>query len=72
MQKSLQAVFFFFVASIAAGILLLHLPAAHPVLIFGTVFIAASVLYVVMSWALFRVEISEAALFFQLLPSRSS
>ena len=63
MHKSLEAVFFFSAALIAAGILLLHLPAAHPVAIFGTVFIAASILYVVMSWALFRVEISGAALF---------
>ena len=63
MQKSLEAVFFFSVASIVAGIMLLHLPMAHPVVIFGAVFIAASVLYAVMSWTLFRVEISRAALF---------
>ena len=63
MQKSLEAAFFFSVASIVAGIMLLHLPMAHPVVIFGAVFIAASVLYAVMSWTLFRVEISRAALF---------
>jgi len=63
MQKSLEAVFFFSVASIVAGIMLLHLPTAHPVVIFGAVFIAASILYAMMSWTLFRVEISRAALF---------
>jgi hypothetical protein len=63
MQKSLESVFFFSVASIVAGIMLLHLPTAHPVVIFGAVFIAASILYAVMSWTLFRVEISRAALF---------
>ena len=39
MQKSLEAAFFFSVASIVAGIMLLHLPMAHPVVIFGAVFI---------------------------------
>ncbi len=63
MKKSLEAVFFFSVASIVAGTMLLHLPMAHPVVIFGVVFIAASILYAVMSWTLFRVEISRAALF---------
>ncbi len=63
MQKSLQAIFFFSVTSIALGILLLHLPAAHPVVTFGIVFIAASIMYVVMSWSVFRLEISRPALF---------
>lgn len=62
MHKPLRAVFFFSVASMAAGILLLHLSTAHPAVIFGTVFIAASVMYVGMSWSLFRLEISGAAL----------
>ncbi len=63
MHKSLHAVFFFSVGSIAAGILLLHLPTVHPATTFGIVFIAASIMYAVMSWTLFRVEISSAALF---------
>ncbi len=49
--------------AILAGILLLHLPAAHPILIFGSVFIASSVMYVLMSWALVSVDISETILF---------
>ncbi len=63
MRKSLHAVFFFSVVSIAAGILFLHLPTAHPATTFGMVFVAASILYAAMSWTLFRVEISRAALF---------
>lgn len=62
MHKSLQTILFFSIATIAAGILLLHFPTAHPVVVFGSVFIAASVLYAAMSWTLFRVDISEAVL----------
>ena len=63
MHKYLRAVFFFSVASIAAGILLLHLPTSHPVVAFGIIFMASSVLYLAMSWSLFRVDISDAALY---------
>ena len=63
MHKSQRTLFIFSAASIAAGILLLHLPAVHAVVLFGYVFMAASILYAAMSWTLFRVEISDAVLF---------
>jgi len=61
-HKPPLAVFFFSVISIAGGISLLHLSIPHPVVLFGSTFIAASVMYAVLSWTLFRVEISEGAL----------
>ena len=63
MHKSQRTLFIFSASSIAAGILLLHLPAVHAVVLFGYVFMAASILYAAMSWTLFRVEISDAVLF---------
>ncbi|MGA9407564.1 MAG: hypothetical protein WBW71_10570, partial [Bacteroidota bacterium] len=63
MQKPLQAIFFFSVGSIAGGILILHLPAAHPVVIFGSVFIAASIMYMAMAWTLFQVNVPAKVLF---------
>ena len=63
MQKPLQAIFFFSVVSIAGGILILHLPAAHPVVIFGSVFIAASIMYMAMAWTLFQVNVPAKVLF---------
>ncbi|MGA7160855.1 MAG: hypothetical protein WBZ48_07625 [Bacteroidota bacterium] len=63
MQKEVSIVFFFSIISIISGILLLHLPTVHPVVIFGSMFIAASVMFTVMAWTLFRVEVPTKILF---------
>ena len=63
MQKNLSTVFFVSLISIISSILFLHLPTEHPVAIFGSMFIAASMMYAVMAWTLFRVEVPTKVLF---------
>ena len=63
MQKKLSILFFFSIISIISGILLLHLSTAHPVVIFACMFIVASVMFTVMAWTLFRVEVPTKVLF---------
>ncbi|HTY11449.1 MAG TPA: hypothetical protein VMF88_10295 [Bacteroidota bacterium] len=63
MQKIVHIIFYSSVALIAASLLLIHLPSANPVAVFGAVFIASSVIYSLMAWTLFRVKISNAVLY---------
>ncbi len=58
MRIIMKSVFWGTAAAIVLGFLLLHLPAAHPVLAFGNVFLCGSVFYVLMAALLPRIDLS--------------
>src|SRR5450759_5443283 len=63
MQKNSAAFFFLSSISILSGIFFLHVPSTRPVVMFGTVFISVSVMYLIMAWTLFQIELPKKTLF---------
>ena len=63
MQKNSPAFLFSSSTSIVLGILFLHIPSARPVVMFGTVFITVSVMYLIMAWTLFQIEVPKKTIF---------
>ncbi len=63
MRNITTSVFWGTLAAIVAGFLLLHLPADHPALLFGNVFLCGSALYVLMAALLPRIALSAKVVF---------
>jgi alpha-1,6-mannosyltransferase len=57
------SVFYGTVAAIVLGLLLLHLPTAHPVLVFGCALMGGSFFYLLMAAVLPRIDLSAKAIF---------
>ncbi|HTR81042.1 MAG TPA: hypothetical protein VMM58_05370, partial [Bacteroidota bacterium] len=62
MNKFYSPLLFLAAISLIAAFLVLHFSPAQPVVMFGIIFIAASVCYAAMAWFLVRVEVSTKAL----------